>query len=66
MKAYKKIAKATIATLENRRDSQAKLEQEFVGTGPTRLPPSSSLDKTVIVVPGIARIIIAGKVKPVL
>jgi hypothetical protein len=33
MKAYKKIAKATIATLENRRDSQAKLEQEFVGTG---------------------------------
>jgi len=27
MKAYKKIAKATIATLENRRDSQAKLEQ---------------------------------------
>jgi hypothetical protein len=33
MKAYKKIAKATIATLENRRDSQARLEQESVGTG---------------------------------
>jgi hypothetical protein len=33
MKAYKKIAKVTIATLENRRDSQAKLERESVGTG---------------------------------
>ncbi len=33
MKAYKKIAKVTKATLENRRDSQARLEQESVGTG---------------------------------
>jgi hypothetical protein len=33
MKAYKKIAKATIATLENRRDSQERLEEESVGTG---------------------------------
>ncbi len=36
MKAYKKIAKVTIATLENRCGSQVKLEWESVGTGEGR------------------------------
>ena len=47
MKAYKKVAKATIATLEKRRDSQAKVEtagtEEGEGAG-VRPDPESDVD----------------------
>ena len=47
MKAYKKVAKATIATLEKRRDSQAKVETAGTeeGEGAGVLPdPESDVD----------------------